>query len=215
MRYRRSVCTAPLSSVALLAALWGVASARHVRWITKRTPGITLNPVGGEAQLAGVEVQSAGAAAGFPFIVPAIASLDRLDLDAPVTILVGENGTGKSTFIESLAIATQLPAVGSARPSADPTLGPQRRLAKRFRLTWRGRTHRGFFLRAEDFLAFKSNLVLRGRSTRLSWPASMSIWPSRPSMQGASRKGLTMRRSARWRAATEPIPTLAPMERRF
>ena len=158
MRYRRSVCTAPLFSVALLAALWGVASARHVRWITKRTPGITLNPVGGEAQLAGVEVQSAGAAAGFPFIVPAIASLDRLDLDAPVTILVGENGTGKSTFIESLAIATQLPAVGSARPSDDPTLEPQRRLAKRFRLTWRRRTHRGFFLRAEDFFGFQKQL---------------------------------------------------------
>jgi predicted ATPase len=74
---------------------------------------------------------------------------------------VGENGTGKSTFLESLAIATQLPAVGSARPASDPTLEPQRRLARQFRLTWRGRTRRGFFLRAEDFFGFQKQLAVQ------------------------------------------------------
>jgi predicted ATPase len=97
--------------------------------------------------------------AGFPFTVPSISTLARLDLDAAVTILVGENGTGKSTFLESLAIATQLPAVGSALPASDPTLGPQRRLARLLRLTWRGRNHRGFFLRAEDFFGFQKQLA--------------------------------------------------------
>ncbi len=102
---------------------------------------------------------SAGVEGGFPFSVPALSSLRELDLDAPVSILVGENGTGKSTLLEALAIACELPAVGSARPATDPTLGPQRRLARRLQLTWRTRSHRGFFLRAEDFFGFQKGLV--------------------------------------------------------
>lgn len=76
-----------------------------------------------------------------------------------MTVLVGENGTGKSTFLESLAIATGLPAVGSSRPASDETLAPQRLLARRLHLTWRGRSHRGFFLRAEDFFGFQKRLA--------------------------------------------------------
>jgi predicted ATPase len=91
--------------------------------------------------------------------VPTIATLERIELATPVTVLVGENGTGKSTFLEALAIATRLPAVGSARPASDPTLAAQRRLADRLQLTWRGRTHRGFFLRAEDFFGFQKGLA--------------------------------------------------------
>jgi predicted ATPase len=109
--------------------------------------------------LTSVEYRPVDPSAGFPFSVPAIATLERLQMDAPVTLLVGENGTGKSTFLESLAIASGLPAVGSARPQSDPTLEPQRRLARQLRLVWRGRTRRGFFLRAEDFFGFQKQLA--------------------------------------------------------
>ena len=95
---------------------------------------------------------------GFPFSVPTIATLGHIVLEAPITILVGENGTGKSTFLEALAIAAKLPAVGASRLTSDPTLGGQRRLGRRLQLTWRGRTHRGFFLRAEDFFGFQKQL---------------------------------------------------------
>ena len=96
---------------------------------------------------------------GFPFSVPTIASLGSLAIETPVTLLVGENGTGKSTFLEAVAIAAQLPAVGASRLEGDPTLAAQRRLAGRLRLTWRGRTRRGFFLRAEDFFGFQKQLA--------------------------------------------------------
>ena len=102
---------------------------------------------------------SAGSEDGFPFSVPAVASLETLDLDAPVSVFVGENGSGKSTVMEALAIACELPAVGSARPVADPTLERQRALARRLRLTWRNRVRRGFFLRAEDFFGFQKRLA--------------------------------------------------------
>jgi predicted ATPase len=96
---------------------------------------------------------------GFPFTVPTIRSLAELDLSAPVTLFVGENGSGKSTLMESLAIAAALPAVGSGALARDPTLAAQRRLADRLRLTWATRSHRGFFLRAEDFFGFQKELV--------------------------------------------------------
>ena len=31
---------------------------------------------------------------GFPFDVPALAAIEQLELDAPVTLLAGDNGTG-------------------------------------------------------------------------------------------------------------------------
>lgn len=114
---------------------------------------------GSFSQLVGVEYRASEPASGFPFDVPAIRTLPNLSFDAPVTLFVGENGSGKSTLLEALAIACRLPAVGSARLDSDPTLAPQRALAQRLRLTWRGRTHRGFFLRAEDFFGFQKRLA--------------------------------------------------------
>ncbi len=96
---------------------------------------------------------------GFPFSVPAIRTLEALAVDPAVTLFVGENGSGKSTLLEAIALAARLPAVGAADAAADPSLADQRRLANALRLTWTRRTHRGFFLRAEDFFGFQKRLV--------------------------------------------------------
>jgi len=96
---------------------------------------------------------------GFPFSVPAIRSLDSLDLNVSVSLFVGENGSGKSTLIEALALASNLPAVGSGSLDRDPTLKAQRRLADHMKLGWKRRSHRGFFLRAEDFFGFQKALA--------------------------------------------------------
>ena len=64
--------------------------------------------------------ESSGAADamdGFPFNVPAIRTLPELHLTTAVTFFVGENGTGKSTLLEAIAVAAGLPAVGTARRS--------------------------------------------------------------------------------------------------
>ena len=95
----------------------------------------------------------------FPFNVPAIRSISELTFDSPVTFFVGENGSGKSTLLEGLALAARLPTVGSTAASDDATLGAQRRLAEAIKLVWRSRTHRGFFLRAEDFFGFTKQLA--------------------------------------------------------
>lgn len=89
---------------------------------------------------------------GFPFLA-ALAGLD-LTLERPVTFLVGENGSGKSTLLEAVALAARIVGVGSHSPERDPTLAGVRPLADSLRLTWNRRTHRGFFMRAEDFFGF-------------------------------------------------------------
>src|SRR5918994_365047 len=93
---------------------------------------------------------------GYPFAVPAVASLRAtpLDFNASVTFLVGENGSGKSAILEGLACAAGSIAIAGDDPRRDPTLAAARALGDRLRLTWRARTQRGFFLRAEDFFGF-------------------------------------------------------------
>ena len=94
----------------------------------------------------------------FPFSVPSISSLTEITFEAPVTFFVGENGSGKSTLLESIAIATNLPAVATTASRDDETLAAQKKLASALKLAWTRRTHRGFFLRAEDFFGFTRSL---------------------------------------------------------
>ena len=108
-------------------------------------------------------VASAPPGGEFPFSVPAVQSLGTLAFDAPVVFFVGENGSGKSTVLEGLAVATRRVAVGSGEVADDATLAAQRRLARHFKPVWNRWTDRGFFLRAEDFFGFAKRIgALRG-----------------------------------------------------
>lgn len=108
--------------------------------------------------LQSVAIEERKRGAGFPFSVPTISTLKEMTFDAPVSFFVGENGSGKSTLLEAIAIATGLPAVASAGAKEDDTLAAQRFLGAALRLGWKHRTHRGFFLRAEDFFGFAKSL---------------------------------------------------------
>ena len=96
---------------------------------------------------------------GFPFSVPVVRALGSLEFSTDVTFFVGENGSGKSTLLEGIAAAVGLPTVGSEAIRDDGTLSAQRALADRLRLAWSRRTHKGFFLRAEDFFGFTKYLA--------------------------------------------------------
>lgn len=91
---------------------------------------------------------------GHPFCISALQELSSLDFPSSVTFFVGENGSGKSTVLEGLAAAIDLPVTGGASISRDPSLAPARALGRCMRLSWSHRSRRGFFLRAEDFFNF-------------------------------------------------------------
>lgn len=90
----------------------------------------------------------------FPFNIPVVKYLGELQLDCPVTIFVGENGTGKSTLLEGIAAAAGSITVGNESIEFDKTLEHARRFSKYIKLTWNIKTRKGFFLRSEDFFNY-------------------------------------------------------------
>lgn len=109
--------------------------------------------------LRSIDLQIVSKKDDFPFNIPAIQKWEQLDFSSPVTFFVGENGSGKSTLMETIANGVGSITVGSESVKTDPTLKKIRQLSKLMKLTWNKRTHRGFFLRAEDFFGYVKQLA--------------------------------------------------------
>lgn len=86
----------------------------------------------------------------FPFSIPAIRSIEELELDAGVTFFVGENGSGKSTLLEAIAIQAGFGEAGGTKNFVTPSESNE--LAAAVRLVRGARREQdGFFLRAETY----------------------------------------------------------------
>jgi predicted ATPase len=95
---------------------------------------------------------------GFPFDVPAVAAVEDLRLDAPVTLLAGDNGSGKSTIVEAIAEAIGFAAQGGELERAGelPAV-PRAVLGGGLEpVLSRSRPRNGYFLRAESFFNIAS-----------------------------------------------------------
>lgn len=87
----------------------------------------------------------------YPFTIPAVRSLDGLRL-AQVTYFVGENGSGKSTVLEAIAVAAGYNAEGGTTNFNFATRRSESQLHRAIRLVRNaGRPRTGYFLRAESF----------------------------------------------------------------
>lgn len=106
----------------------------------------------------GFHVDHTERAKGFPFSLPIFQNCSAVTFTKPITIFVGENGSGKSTLLESLAIAMNLPAIGSADLETDRTLADLQVFADHLIGSWSSKTYRGFFFRAEDYFGFVKRL---------------------------------------------------------
>jgi predicted ATPase len=95
----------------------------------------------------------------FPYTLPFIKTLERLDFLSEVTFLVGENGCGKSTLLEILTCAVGSITVGSESVRTDRTLTAVREFSNHLKLSWSKRTRKGFFMRAEDFFGYAKKLA--------------------------------------------------------
>ena len=88
----------------------------------------------------------------YPFALPAIRTLDFIDLHPKVTFLVGENGSGKSTLLEAMAVALGFNPEGGSRNFNFGTRASHSELHEYLRIAKGYRRHRdGFFLRAESY----------------------------------------------------------------
>lgn len=90
----------------------------------------------------------------FPFNLHIFQNFKSLNLESSVTFLVGENGSGKSTFLEALACKIGSITIGSTGINQDKSLDSVRPIANCLKLSWSKKTNNGFFLRAEDFFGY-------------------------------------------------------------
>src|SRR5580698_2448135 len=90
----------------------------------------------------------------YPFSVPAIRGLEELDFRSRICFFAGENGTGKSTFLEAIATHYGFGPEGGNRSILHDTTAHNHStdaLVHALRLSFDRRTGAGFFLRAESF----------------------------------------------------------------
>lgn len=84
-------------------------------------------------------------------VVRSLASMDELAFHRPVTFLVGENGTGKSTLLEAIAVAYGFNAEGGTRNFQFSTAQTHSNLYEWLTVIRSAYPDDGFFLRAESF----------------------------------------------------------------
>jgi predicted ATPase len=88
----------------------------------------------------------------YPFRLPAVRHLGRLEFDPAVTFIVGENGSGKSTLLEGLAVALGFNAEGGSKNFNFGTRASHSCLHEYLRVARGVRKPRdGYFLRAESY----------------------------------------------------------------
>lgn len=88
----------------------------------------------------------------YPFDLPVVrhlAGAGGIELGPGVTFLVGDNGTGKSTLVEALAVACGFNAEGGSRSFRFATRATESSLGEHVVLRWGAAKPRtGYFLRA-------------------------------------------------------------------
>jgi predicted ATPase len=94
----------------------------------------------------------------YPFVLPLFKKQFELDFDHPITIIVGENGTGKSTLLEGIAKLAGYDDAGGGKgympvdhSRALEVSGTE--LARALRASWLPKITSGWFFKAETFFS--------------------------------------------------------------
>ncbi|MEO6840949.1 MAG: AAA family ATPase [Bradyrhizobium sp.] len=94
----------------------------------------------------------------YPFCLPFLRDEFELSFDRAITIIVGENGTGKSTLLEGIAVLAGYDEAGGGKgympvdhSNARETMGGS--LSTAFRASWLPKITNGWFFRAESFFS--------------------------------------------------------------
>src|ERR1700684_235394 len=104
---------------------------------------------------------------GYPFCLPLLHDDFELRFDRAITIIVGENGTGKSTLLEGIAVLAGFDEAGGGkgyRPvdlsRAGEAMGGT--LSSALRAAWLPKVTKGWFFRAESFFSVARYLDAAG-----------------------------------------------------
>ena len=98
----------------------------------------------------------------YPFNLGWLTPTFNLDFQKPLTFFVGDNGIGKSTLIQAIAIQNQIPQLTYQLYEDDPEYATLLTFANCLSSQWDLKSKNGFFFRADDFISFiRSNKKLR------------------------------------------------------
>jgi predicted ATPase len=93
----------------------------------------------------------------FPFTLPFMRRGGfALEFTHPITFLIGENGTGKSSLLEAIARKTGFNPRGGSRDNVYGGESDESGLAEALNFVWLPKVTNGFFFRAESFFSFIS-----------------------------------------------------------
>ena len=105
-----------------------------------------------------LDTSRVGNPAAYPFCLPFLQRDFELDFEHAITIIVGENGTGKSTLLEGIAVLAGYDEAGGGKgympvdhSRAIETMGG--RLSQALRASWLPKITNGWFFRAESFFS--------------------------------------------------------------
>ncbi len=99
------------------------------------------------------------AAEEYPFCLPAFRNLNDINFHPKVTLIVGDNGTGKSTLLEAIAVAWGFNPEGGSINFSFASRPSHSDLHQYIRLVKGAKKPRtGFFFRAESFYNLATNI---------------------------------------------------------
>jgi len=106
----------------------------------------------------------------YPFCLPFLRDGFELNFDRPITIIAGENGTGKSTLLEGIAVLAGFDVAGGGKgympvdhsEAIEVTGGD---LSEALRAGWLPKITNGWFFRAESFFSVARYLDAVGSLT--------------------------------------------------
>jgi predicted ATPase len=117
--------------------------------------------------------------AAYPFCLPYLHDDFELSFDRSITIIVGENGTGKSTLLEGIAVLAGFDEAGGGKgyravdhSNALEVMGGE--LSHALRASWLPKITDGWFFRAESFFSVARYLDEVGQGTRTGPPNFLS-----------------------------------------
>jgi predicted ATPase len=95
-------------------------------------------------------------ASAYPFCLPLFGPEFELAFERPITIIIGENGTGKSTLLEGIAAMAGYDDAGGGKgympvDHSDAFEASGGRLAVALRASWLPKITTGWFFKAESF----------------------------------------------------------------
>ena len=151
----------------------------------------------------------------YPFCLPFLRDGFELDFDRPITIIAGENGTGKSTLLEGIAVLAGYDEAGGGKgympvdhSNALEVMGGE--LSNALRASWLPKITNGWFFRAESFFTVARYLTRqlaahpgnprtssRIRMAKVSCASSRSAASGRASSSSTNRSR-HYRQHARW-----------------